>query len=819
MGRPFRNLDARTDAFVGRGDALASLRDAALKHPLLLVLGTAGAGKTRTTMELFARHGRELGPDGAWFVDLSEVTDEAGMLAAFAGALGITLGSDAGERVATAVAARRRAAFLVDDFEKIVGSAPALEAIVRAAPEARFIVTSREVLRIGEHRVELGPLASAEAVELFVARAGTTVSDDLRALCDELDGLPLAIELAASRARVLSPRQLRDQIHRRFDLLRREGGGRRATLRGAIDVSWELLSENERAVLAQCSVFRGPFTLAAAEAVVRAEGWVLDVIQSLAERSLVQVVAGEPVRYRFLESIRAYAREKLEGAAVEERHADHFRTATMTELDRENAIAAHRFYLAKGDVEAALQTLNALDRLLVWRGPTTLRLALLDAALAVPGGSNPTRALVFLRRAGALLEFGRAADACADRERARELAVGDREVEARVLESFGLGAWHGGDIAAARDYFERASAAFDDPGLRARTHVFLANAHYFLGAVDEARRLYQQASVSLRAAGDLRTLALAVANLGSLEHDLGNLDAARHGYLDALEIERQLGMRSDEGIAQMNLGHLALEAFDIDAARALYERSIEIQREVGNRRWHAITLGYLGLCHEIAGRRDEARDVYVEAIAKHDEDGDAVFGGLTRCWLARLQGARGSFEEAKSTLAAGRASIARGGATLFEHVATVCEASIAQAAGLPPVSVDDARKAISSEVRIALRMLESQRSASTALVVSNSGRRATMPDGTQFDLATRAPLRRLLLALVDVRLDRPGAALTLDDLVQHGWPGEKLVGTTGPDRAYAALSTLRKLGLRSVLVRRDDGYLLDPAVPLRRVED
>ena len=814
----FRNpyREAEPGTFVGREDALVVLREAVAAHRLVTVVGTAGAGKTRTTMELFVRHGRELAPDGAWFVDLRDVTDEAGMLAAIAAALQVTLGADPTGRLIGAIASRRRAALIIDDFEKIVGSAPMLATIVRDAPEARFVVTSREVLRIGEHRVELGPLPASDAMTLFNARAGTKPSDDVRELVATLDGLPLAIELAASRARVLSPRQLREHMSRRFELLRRDG----QTLRAAIDVSWELLPPNERTVLAECSVFRGSFTLAAAEAVVRAEGWVLDSIQSLIDRSLVQTVSGDPVRYRLFETIRDYASEKhFDGAAhaaARDRHAAHFR-GHGSELDRENVIAAHRHYLEADRTEEALATLIELDLTLAMRGPTTLRIQLFDAALAHPGATPSTRARAHLRRAGARLELGRAADAQADREAALQLG-GDAETRARVLESFGLGAWHGGDIAAARGYFEQAIALFDDGALRARTQVFLANSLYFLGEVDEARKLYQRAIVILRAKHDRRTLALAVANLGSLEHDLGNLDAARRGYVEAQEIERELGMRSDEGIAQMNLGHLALEAFSIDEARAFYERAIEIQREVGSRRWQAIALGYLGLCHEIAGRRDEARDVYVEAIARHDEDGDAIFGGLTRCWLARLQAARGSLDEARATLRVGREGIVRGGATLFEHVATICEAAIEGTSA--EAAVEAAKEARSSEVRIALRMLRSSITPLGAtLAVSTSGRRATTAEGVEIDLSTRAPLRRLLLALVEHRLSSPGSALTLDDLVTHGWPGEKLVGTTGPDRAYAALSTLRKLGLRAVLVRRDDGYLLDPAVSLRRVED
>ncbi|MEO7091766.1 MAG: tetratricopeptide repeat protein, partial [Polyangiales bacterium] len=704
---------------------------------------------------LFARHHGELAPDGAWFVELAEVRDRAALIGELATTLGVPPRGDVGE----ALSARGDVAVVLDDFENIVAHADVVADLVARAPRARFVITSREPLRLeNEVRFELGALD--EAVELFVDRArlareefepDARDTEEIAALVQELDGLPLAIELAAARVRVLSPRQLREHLARRFDLLRREGEGRRSSLRGAIDGSWVLLKPHEQQALAQSSVFRGGFDLEAAMQVIAlGEGapWIVDVLQALEERSLLRV--DRAPRFHLYESIREYAWEKLEGrGAAIERHARWFTTRARAladeadgpkaaaalsalALDRDNVVASQRRLLegapSRERATMALEATAALDVLLAMRGPSSLRLALLDAALAHQDTEPRARALALLRRAGARVDTGKPAGSEHDREEARLLAepLGDPTVDGRIASSIGFGAWHRGAIEDSRVCFERATHAFETasaPVLAARARSYLANALYFLDRIDDARVAYRQAITALRAGGDLRALALAVANLASLEHDCGALAAARAGYEEALSIERELGMRSDEGIARMNLGHLALEEGNTDDARALYKEAVDIQREVGNERWQAIALGYLGVCDEMDGALPEARALYVRAIETHRAIGDALFAGLTTCWLARVHSRLGAVDEARAALDQGRAELSKAGAKLLALVADLCAAEVSEDV------VARASEARSSDVRIALRMLTALRAPTSAFVIAASGRFVEGPDG------------------------------------------------------------------------------------------
>ena len=272
---PPTNLPARSDAFVGRAAALAALA-AALDAGPVTVLGPAGVGKTRL-VQRFAADRRVDYPGGVWFCALSSARTLQDIAAPPAGALSLRLTrGDPLERLGHALAGRGRALVVLDNFEHLLEHAPATVGAWRdAAPEARFVITSREPLGLeGERRLRLDPLDPAEGAALFAARAGGEPgAADVAALVSLLDGLPLAIELAARRAALLSPTEILEGLAARGDraLLLRQGrsrSGRHGTLEAAIGWSWALLDRWERAALAQCAVFRGGFTARAAEAVV-----------------------------------------------------------------------------------------------------------------------------------------------------------------------------------------------------------------------------------------------------------------------------------------------------------------------------------------------------------------------------------------------------------------------------------------------------------------------------------------------------------------------------------------------------------------------
>jgi len=330
---------AERDAFIGRSAelrALAARLDGGSR--LLTILGPGGTGKSR----FVRRYGRSwLGdwPGGIYFCDLSDAKSLDGILSAVAVALAIPLGKDdPGMQLGHAIAGRGRCLMILDNFEQIVEHAASrVGRWLDRAVEASFIVTSRERLHLpGEGILALDPLpVKMDAIDLFVARAREQVPDfvlgdgnrdAVAEVVRLLDGLPLAIELAAARVRVLSPTQLVTRLRDRFRLLAgsRTASARQATLRAAIDWSWDLLTPWEQGAFAQCSMFAGGFTLDAAEAVLDLSPWpdaplAMDAIQALVDKSLLRTwVPAERGRYDIEEpyfgmyiSIHEYAEQKL----------------------------------------------------------------------------------------------------------------------------------------------------------------------------------------------------------------------------------------------------------------------------------------------------------------------------------------------------------------------------------------------------------------------------------------------------------------------------------------------------------------------------
>ena len=306
----------------GRDDDLEQLRAAAAASRLVTVVGPVGVGKTRLAREL-------LRGGSCVEVDLSERADLLGLRAELAGALDVS--ADALEP-----ALAEAPPVVLDNFEQLVEPAAGqLVRWLREVPSLRLLVTSRQRLGLSEETVfELSPLSASAAEALFVSRArqvdrgyepGAAERTAIEALCAELDGLPLAIELAAARLRVMSAAELLERLGDRFEALGegpRDAHERHASLEHALASAWAALDEPGRSGLAQCAVFEGGFDLEAAEAVVRVEGaGAISTLESLVDRSLLARDRSEAgTRYRLLASVRAYARAHGEPEAAEERH-------------------------------------------------------------------------------------------------------------------------------------------------------------------------------------------------------------------------------------------------------------------------------------------------------------------------------------------------------------------------------------------------------------------------------------------------------------------------------------------------------------------
>jgi len=312
------NLPRPASSFVGRETEVAEvatlLQDGAR---LLTLTGPGGSGKTRLAIEAAATLVPEF-KAGVFWVGLAPLRDPALVTET----IGQTLGAkdDLADHIG-----EREMLVLVDNLEQVIAASPELASLIEACPNLRLLVTSRELLRVrGEVEYPVAPLADPEAVDLFTARAQTAPDDAVRELCSRLDNLPLAIELAAARASVLTPAQILERLSGRLDLLKggRDADPRQQTLRATIEWSYQLLTAKEQELLARVAVFAGGGTLAAAEEIINAD---LDTLQSLVEKSLIRF---SNERYWMLETIREYAAERLAASGQEEalrgRHAEWF---------------------------------------------------------------------------------------------------------------------------------------------------------------------------------------------------------------------------------------------------------------------------------------------------------------------------------------------------------------------------------------------------------------------------------------------------------------------------------------------------------------
>ena len=676
------NLPAERDAFIGREAELGRLAgrlDAGAR--LLTVLGPGGTGKTRLVRR-YAHAWLGEWPGGVYFCDLSEARSLEGIHVAVALALGVPLGrGDAGTQLGHAIAARGRCLVILDNFEQVQ---PHAEATVgrwldRAA-EARFVVTSRERLHVaGEEIAALEPMdVASDALRLFEARAsaqqpGFAIDAANRAAVIEivrlLDGLPLAVELAAARVRVLSPAQIVVRMQDRFRLLAGARGvaARQATLKAAIDWSWDLLAPWEQAALAQCSVFEGGFTLEAAEAVIALGAWpeappALDVVNALVDKSLLRtwlpastgrLDIAEPFFGMYL-SIHEYASQKLHAsgahADAEARHGRYFagfgsdvamdgllthgglaRRQTLA-LELDNLVGACRRAIARREPECAAGTFLAAWAVLEAQGPFGVAADLGRQVVALEGLAPHPRVLAMLATAAALRASGEIAEA--DPLLARALAsvreAGDRPLEAMALRELAVASHRHGRTDEALRQFEDARALYESLGPRSRLGALvanLANLQMEMGRMDEARASYQAALGLHREVGNRAAEGIALGNLGTLLYELGDIDEARAAYDEALRIHREAGSVVQEAITLYNLGILYSQQGELRHAGDCYAAALRIYRETGNRRGEGVALGQIGELHQMLGEHDDARARFDEALCIHREVGNRRFEG------------------------------------------------------------------------------------------------------------------------------------------------------------------------------------------------
>ncbi|MCB9523838.1 MAG: hypothetical protein H6702_10805 [Myxococcales bacterium] len=832
---------------VGRQVERAALAERLAPGRLVTLVGPGGVGKTRLALDALAQAG-----EAGAFVALEAAESVAGVIAAVASALAVPglageVPAAQAERVARALAARGPFLLVLDNLEQVLAAAPQLAAWRAAAPALTVLATSRAPLALRDETVlDLGPLSLPDARALFAARvaaAGGRLGEDaaaVDALLARLDRLPLALELAAARTRLLSPAGLLARLEAGQTGLGRgawrDRPARQADLAASVGWSWRLLTADQQADLTACAVFRGAFDADAAAAVLAERQ--LDGLADLLDHSLVQRLADE--RFALFGMVRAYALAHGPApvlAAAADGHRAWYLAQARTHAaqahgpqavaagawlvaEQPNVVAAVDAALAAQAAEDAICGLRAL-RPLVYTGTVAPAYsALLDRACALPDPRTQGWARC-LRGELARLQ-GRLTDAAADLDRAIA-TPGDARLAATAHAERGIVAHELGDLTQAAHHHEAARAGFealgDGRGV-GRAVGSVAVTQHARGQAGDARETYEQALDLLAAEGDRRSWAIFTCNLGDLHLDAGRPGEARACYEDAREALLALGDRRIAAAVTGNLGGVLLAEDAVDRAIACRQEAVETLEAIGDDRLAAVFRGYLGLARHAGGDLTAAVADYAQAERVLARLGDRRHAGLFAAHRAAALAAQGDAEGAEQALAAADAAlavldepaaravpaIARG----HLHLARGDRAAAEACLGVGDDEGEDQQMA-RRLLRVALNAGEAQ-AAPLRLVVARDGSAFALSDGPTADLGRRHVLRRLLSALIEIRLRSPGAGLDLDDLLAAGWPGEQMSQASGANRIYVAIATLRREGLEQILIKRPLGYLLDPAV-------
>lgn len=634
------NLPVQLTSFVGREDDITEAKRLLAGTRLLTLTGSGGAGKTRLSLQLAAEILEQF-PEGVWFVELARITDPELVPHAVAEALGAFI---AEENILTktliAYLRDKHTLLILDNCEHVVdGSAQFAEAVLRGCPGLKILASSREALGIiGEtawrlpslalpdphQQATVDSLSQCASIQLFLERARAARPDFVLTeenallvaqICQRLDGLPLAIELATTRLRALSVGQIAARLGDRFRLL--TGGSRTAlprhqTLRTLIDWSFDLLSDSERALLRRLAIFAGGLTLEAAESVCVGDNLdaadVLDVLHQLVNKSLIvpDELGGES-RYRLLESIREYARERLlesgEGEAIRTRHLDYYiqwaahgeqklRSSEQKtwsehyEREMDNVRAALDWALSGSKVESSLRLCSQVWYFWFRRGYWVEGLKWMLAAIeASPGIQSALRGAVIVRCA--VLSSLQGSDSQRTHQLLTEAITIGRSIGDPAILALGLlveaagqleyqQAWSSFQecIALARQNNDAwtAAVALYQLGDRARNH----------GDVDQAKTLYAESLSTFRAIGDVSMSAYPLGNLGRLAFYAGEYAQAESAFQQALAIARET--QDSLAIADwlVQLGNLKLQLGQMEAVQPLFEECLDRCREMGS---------------------------------------------------------------------------------------------------------------------------------------------------------------------------------------------------------------------------------------------
>ena len=606
------NLPIQATPIVGREQELAEAAELMCTKRLLTLIGPGGSGKTRLALQL-AADAIEQFPDGVFWVPLQALRDPA----LVEHAIGASIGADDG---LSDYVGDKRLLVLVDNFEQVIEAAPAVASLLAATPNAKVLVTSREPLQVEfEHRYPVEPLPDDAAAILFVERA-SAVAPGFRAgpavseICRRLDGLPLAIELAAARVALLDPDELLARLERRLPLLAsrsRDAPTRQQTLRATIAWSFELLSPEEQELFRRLAVFRGSFSLDTAEAVCDAS---LDLLESLVVKSLVRRWGSG--RLGMLDTIREYAVELLDAAPdadeVYRRHAEHFRAVA----DEANLNAGTR--RAGGQrLDVGLAEQDNFRSALAWTLrhdsiPLGIEIAVALEQLWVL--EDPEEGVRWFERLFERVEASRVPPS----------------LRAEALRAYGSCLGISGRTEASEEVWTQSLALFeeldDDHGSAVLMHRLGINAQ-LRGELARARELVEASDAIHRRNGDLWGLAQTVGTLGTIARDEGDEESALGLVRESATLAREAGVPWWEAGALAELASLSLNAGLVDEGEAHARDALVIADRLRDRPGRVFGVGLLA---RVAAERGLPERAGLLWGAIEDDDVMAPLGGWRR---------------------------------------------------------------------------------------------------------------------------------------------------------------------------------------------
>lgn len=701
------NLPVPPTPLVGREGEVEGLRGLLLREGVRLVTvsGPGGVGKSRLAVQVASALLADFA-DGVFFVPLASVRDPDRLIPAVAEVLG--LHESSGRPLLDSLKdylRTKRLLLLLDNFEQLLAAAPVVSDLLAAAPHLHILVTSRAALHLrGEHEFPVPPLSlpelderqmtkdeghmlsdpsslvvrlsSSEAVRLFIERAQAVKPDfaltpenalAVAEICRRLDGLPLAIELAAARVLLLPPQALLARLGSRLNVLiggPRDLPARQHTLRDTIDWSYNLLSQEEQRLFARLGVFVRGCTFEALQAVCDPDGTLnaLEVAASLADKSLLRYIeqADSEPRFAMLETIREFAQEKLresgEVEAVRVRHLDYFLTLAekaepqlkgpqqmawlhRLEAEHDNLRAALARALAQAgdDSSAALRLAAALHWFWFVRGYWSEGREWLAKALAtdkpLPAPPSP------------------------DRER-EEGGVPLLSARARALNAAGLLAWYQGDVAVARALLEESVTLCrqtTDQHNLAYALAYLSTSVLWMGDAAEGRAQAEESAALFEQIGDRWGCAYALLNAGVATYWQGDYTGARTFFEHSLALFRAIGDKWRVSGPLVRLGDLAYRQGDYRTAGALYQESLAIVREMGDKPSIIAGLNPLGDVARVQGDYAQAAAFYNEGLALSVELGDKLGIAWARYSLGKVAWLQGDRAPARVLLEDGLA--------------------------------------------------------------------------------------------------------------------------------------------------------------------